>query len=950
MAAIEGSPNFWTGTGGSTWDQNATANFSTNATSDFLSVDTFDNATAVSERATFADEYYNVGIPVTVIQNTITIASGGVETNFIDFLNNSVDYTVDSTDGNGIASASVVSIDGGGSVTLRGTHAYAGATSIGEGSTLILGDGVTDGELLNSSIGVSGTLIYNNSGALTVDGSFLTGSGTLEKQGPGSVTVSTAKSHNGPIYVTEGHLTFQENYNSNTVDIASGAIFELNNNFIATHNAPNTVFTGTGTLRKTGTNATRWANQVANFEFASGALIDVQEGVLRGGSNANEIWTNNLSDLNVAFNATFQGSEANIRVDALTGEGTITTGYNGAGYTDFTIGVDSGDGSFDGVIADSSSTNIGHLTKVGSGTQVLNGLNTYTGNTTVEGGTLTFDFLSRVSFAPTANGVTNQITGSSGTVNLNGELYIDLSNASPGVGNSWTLVDDSNLAVNYDPFDFYVSSSIGLFDFQGGGLWSLEDGIALWVFDENTGVLSYDVGSDARLWVGNSGGTWDQATTLNFMDNAPSDPLVEASFDTALLLSGSVGFADNYFDSGVATPVGTAEITIAAGGVEGGLVEFLNSTTPFIITSTDTEGIKGATNIAVGGAGSVTFVGDHASTGTASITSELTFNTATTANFSPAITGSGGVKKTGVGVQTLLGNTDYTGSTTVTEGELVIVGSESSPSVDIASGATLTYHIDSGGLRLPGTTTYTGTGTVKKTGSFSLDWGVGIFALGSGSLFDVQEGVVRGGSVANENWSANLSDLNVAAGATFTTVESNVFVDAVTGDGTVATGFNGSGYSQLTIGIDNGDGTFNGLFTDHDLANSHIGYLTKTGTGTQTLTGQSTLHGDILVEAGTLTLANEGSIAFFPGVDGASKQVLGAAEGTGALNAEGALYLDLSEADTTDGNTWQLVDGTNLAVTFGATFRVESSLGTFTENAGLWTLDADGKLWTFSEA
>ena len=75
-----------------------------------------------------------------------------------------------------------------------------------------------------------------------------------------------------------------------------------------------------------------------------------------------------------------------MRVAALNGFGTIRTGFNGAGYATFTVGVDDASGAFSGSIANDEG--VGNVTKIGGGTQVLSGTNTYTGGTTISGGML----------------------------------------------------------------------------------------------------------------------------------------------------------------------------------------------------------------------------------------------------------------------------------------------------------------------------------------------------------------------------------------------------------------------------------------------------------------------------------------------------------------------------------------------------------------------------------
>ncbi|MEP4078390.1 beta strand repeat-containing protein [Haloferula sp.] len=523
-------PNYWTGTAGATWDQATTVNFTTNNEADPLVQDTFDNATAVSERATFADEYFSSSVGTAVTQNSITIAAGGVMTGNVDFSANSVVYDVASSDTNGIAGSTGINVTGTSAVTLTGDHATSGFTSIAAGSTLNLGDGITDASLTDSAIGVNGALVYNVLGSETLNGA-LSGSGTIEKLGAGTVTVTSASNHTGATTVTAGTLTFELDPGSTSFDIASGATLELSPE--ANVNAGNMTFSGAGTLLKTGSAGSIWSPGSGVFALDSGALIDVQEGIFRGGNNNNEDWTNNLADLHVEEFAEFEGWEANVRVDALTGGGIVMTGHvqPDTSYESFTIGVDNGSGTFDGIIEDNNSTRFGNLVKEGTGTQTLNGDNTYTGTTTVEAGALilngnngsvrdttvvagnlTVDIDGSVNFAPGANGVTNSIAGTvgTGTVNMNGGIFIDLSNAALQNGNTWTLVDPSNLtSVSYDPTDFYIDSTLGFFIWTDPGEWESDEPDPNWTFNESTGVLSY-VGPDGYdAWLTNYPGLTD---------------------------------------------------------------------------------------------------------------------------------------------------------------------------------------------------------------------------------------------------------------------------------------------------------------------------------------------------------------------------------------------------------------------------------------------------------
>jgi autotransporter-associated beta strand protein len=229
--------------------------------------------------------------------------------------------------------------------------------------------------------------ITSDGGARTLTfGGVVSGAHTLTLNAPNTTLYLTGdNTYNGATTVTAGTLKIGGTYATPSYAIASGAVLELAPT--ADKNYTATTFTGAGTLQKTGNFQVQWGTAVATFQFSSGALIDVQAGVFVGGSNANEVWTNNYSDLTVASGAQFWGAEANERVDALNGAGIIYSGSTGNGYANFTFGVDNGTGDFSGGIANCG-TDLGNFVKIGSGTQTFSGNTTYTGPTTISAGTL----------------------------------------------------------------------------------------------------------------------------------------------------------------------------------------------------------------------------------------------------------------------------------------------------------------------------------------------------------------------------------------------------------------------------------------------------------------------------------------------------------------------------------------------------------------------------------
>lgn len=971
LTLIAAEPNYWTGTGGATWDQNTTLNFSTNVAADPLVVADFDTANAAVGIVTFADEYTGSGGPFAVTQSNINIAAGGVAASGVVFENSAVAYTLNSSDANGLATATSVNVDGGGSVTFTGTHAYTGGTSVGAGSTLNLGDGSTDGTVA-SVISNAGSLVIDLVADATYPNTSLQGSGSVEKKGSGTLTVGPSQfpDYTGATILTEGKIVFingdgsDDDHHTSGIAVASGATVEYNAANGGYNVRGNLNVTGEGTFLKTGAGQLRWKQETLDFGMSSGALLHIQEGAMQGSSSADDVWTSNLSDLQVDSGASFLGQEGNVRVDAINGDGEIRTGLDHAYYVDgFTFGVDNGSGSFDGVLSSSGSTpDKSFFVKEGTGTQEFNGDNAgFIGDFIIENGTVLFDFDSVMYFYPEASGVSNSISGTaSGTADLGGIFVIDTSGAVAAPGSSWVIVDTTGgMAANYDSFFIVQTPALVNWTSPSTGVWTLEEGIGTYTFTESTGTLTFDVAAGANLFTGINGATWDQATTANFSDNDPADPISNVDFDTATASSLNAIFADEYYADGSNFAVGSSTVTIAAGGVEiiGGGVTFANVTVPYVIESTDVNGIKGATNLDVNG--SITLRGTHATTGTTTVGGgiNLTLDAPTAASLVSPIVGGGNLVKTGVDTMTLSADNTYTGSTTVTTGTLKVTNNSDTTAVSIAAGATFEMDFN---VRWGGVTSYTGEGTILKTGTGTADFFKGTFALAAGSLIDVQEGTFRassGGTGGSEVWTNNMSDIFIASGATFRGAEGNINMSALDGAGTFSSGFSSAGYTNITIGLNDGGGTFSGIIEDtqRDLVLRHIGHVTKVGTGTQTLAGLNTYTGNTSVEDGTLVVATTGALTFAPEGNGVINTVSGPALGTGVVTLEGSVNFNIAEADTTPGNTWVIIDDTNITFSYGVgLFGVTSDGEVFVETvpgvSGIWEADFGGNLWTYTES
>ena len=308
---------------------------------------------------------------------------------------------------------------------------------------------------------------------------------SLVKNGTGTAVLTNAFGFSGGAAINGGTLE---------LNVASGS-----------RDLGNMTFSGPGTLRKTGAGGVGWGAGSATFALGAGSLIDVQEGSF-GCGFANENWTGNLAGLNVASGASFSGVEANVRVAALTGAGTISSGYPGAGYQNFTFGVNDGSGTFSGTLADSD-TAPANFVKEGSGTQALTGPNTYTGTTTVNGGTLSLG--NGTSSTNLSDGATVSIAFGT-TVNLNftgtdtvGKLIIDGVTMPAGVY-------DGSVSTPL-PYRDYFTGSGSLTVLAANGTWT---SLASGNWSNSANWLSNVIATGADKTATFSAGTGSEAITV----------------------------------------------------------------------------------------------------------------------------------------------------------------------------------------------------------------------------------------------------------------------------------------------------------------------------------------------------------------------------------------------------------------------------------------------------
>lgn len=197
--------------------------------------------------------------------------------------------------------------------------------------------------------------------------------------------------------------------------------------------------------------------------------------------------------------ASFTGAES---INGLSGSGEVRSFRDSNPGNTFggslVIGAANGGGSFEGSIADGNRSL--SVTKTGSGTQLLSGLNTYTGNTVVDGGTLHLQEDGVLTFRVT-NTTSNSLTGT-GTVLLDGSFAINVAAVTaPG---TWQLENAGSLPGAYGA-TFQVTTPAGVpWADEGGETWSFSTGSLEFTFDETTGTLTAVQGGFAS-WIAGFG-------------------------------------------------------------------------------------------------------------------------------------------------------------------------------------------------------------------------------------------------------------------------------------------------------------------------------------------------------------------------------------------------------------------------------------------------------------
>ena len=243
-----------------------------------------------------------------------------------------------------------------GTITLSGTNTYSGGTTI-EGGKLIGNTASLQGSFQLTS----GMLSFNEATSGTFNGS-LAGAGSIEKLGAGDLTLTGTNTNGGPWTVSAGRLIGTSRSVRGDITNSAAVVFDQSTSGTYAGNmsgAGTLTKLGVGDLLLSGSNSFSGGTTLGGGTLALGsanALGSAGTITFNGGSLQSS--ASNTADYSARFsNAANQA----YRIDT-----------NGQTVT----------------LASNLSSSGGTFTKLGAGTAILGGSNSYTGATTVSGGAL----------------------------------------------------------------------------------------------------------------------------------------------------------------------------------------------------------------------------------------------------------------------------------------------------------------------------------------------------------------------------------------------------------------------------------------------------------------------------------------------------------------------------------------------------------------------------------
>jgi autotransporter-associated beta strand protein len=684
-----------------------------------------------------------------------------------------------------------------------------GAVFVQQGATLTVVDGSVSGNTVVS--GTTNTTDGATNGQALGSGMFLNGSGTL-----------TFSPGNGQSVNVSDNIADQTGNGGTGVNAGSWSVL--------------IDATGTGSVTLSGTNS-----------YSGGTTL--QSGTLVLG-NSNALGTGAL----ITIDPTVVYANGDNIANPIIMEGDTVLEIDGKSHS----------ATQTGTISESGGSYA--IDKIGTGTLILAGANTYSGGTTIDMGTLVIDNNSGLGTGSvTLNGTStleiganyqvaaNGLTGTMGTtVDLDNSAALQVTVASGTNTFSGELDSDKN------GLEFLIKAGSGTLVLNGTakfyGVVGVEQGELDLNSDTALSTGSYlEVASGAQVVENNSNVTIGQLVTTGMGDG---NVLLNGGSITLNATNAMNSFGGNISGTGSLVMSGNSSSSETLSGnntysgdtdINGGTL-VAGSTTAFSqnssvnVTGNGTLDLDGYSNTiaSLSGNGNVT---NNAGSGTAVLTIGTvggTFSTVFSGNLNDGSSATLGIElASGTLTITSANNNNYTGGTTIDSGATLQLGNNGttgSVNGDVVDNGVLIYdhsnnHTSNAIISGTGSLVQNGTGTLTIT---QMDTYTGATIVNAGTL-----AINANGDIADS------SNVSLTAAGTSLKVRGGQTIQNLTG---VAGSTVDIGPSTLTESS-TVDGTFAGIIFG-------TGSVIKQGTGAWTLSGASTYSGTTTLNAGTLIAAN----------------------------------------------------------------------------------------------
>jgi fibronectin-binding autotransporter adhesin len=670
------------------------------------------------------------------------------------------------------------------------------------------------------------------------------GSITMDSSLTGAVTIGANSGTNGALSIStasNGAYTIQNNNTSQTLNISAILLKSGTTNNASFNSAGGLIILGgLNTAAGTSTIGNGLNNTVVQLANV-GALKSFTNNTVNAGSTVD---LNGLALTATAFTLNGAGSVSGVDAGALvnstgaaTNAGAITLGSASTIKNSGTSLVLSGavtNGGFaltvDGTSATTLGTGImsgtGGVVKNGSGTLTLSGANTFSGGVAINVGTVTAGSTAAVG----SGTVTIGSTGNSAVLDLGGKTLTVAGLATAGTAGNQTIGNSSTTTAGVVSYTSTGTSTFGgvIQDSVGGGT-------------QTTGFTAKGVGGDLTLTASNS-------------------------------FTGGLTVAAGIVRAGNANAFGNGTVTVGSTGNSATLDLNGQSENIYGLAAAGTAANQTIGNSSTSSTATLNYIGAGNSTFTGSV-----MDTVGSGNKTTAV-----VMNSATATLTLSGGgSNYSGGTTVNNGDLILTGINAAAQTvtlnsgtlnignasALASGSTLVINggvLDSGAnITEAGPTTVTLGGDFAWTGSGALNLN-GNISLTSSRTINAEG--LNTGIVTLANGSGNTLSAGTAGLKTIT----------ITGSGNVGLGGTATGSVTTASVLSDGSGQLG---------------LIMAGTGTLVMGGANTFTGGILVKSGTLQ--KNGSSPGTATAFGAGTITLGDTTGTATASIQ---YTNLSSS------------------------------------------------------